>query len=131
MEDWEKELRERLDKEIPHGIYKIGAGRMTAWTGKAGRIEYEVALQKHCKNLITVPIKNSRCCGRCDGVNDLCVSDTRCIPHQTLGCEKCWPHPEEPVYKSKVADLKKYSGELTEARLEEFLKDLYAGSEKE
>jgi len=35
----------------------------------------------------------SRCCGRCDGVNDLCVSDMACNEHNKQGCEVCWPHP--------------------------------------
>ena len=35
-------------------------------------------------------IKNSRCCGMCDGVNDLCVSDTVCYKHNIIGCEECY-----------------------------------------
>lgn len=34
--------------------------------------------------------KESRCCGRCDGVNDLCVADTVCEDHSVMGCEKCF-----------------------------------------
>lgn len=34
--------------------------------------------------------KESRCCGRCDGVNDLCVADTTCEVHEILGCEICF-----------------------------------------
>lgn len=32
----------------------------------------------------------SRCCGRCDGVNDLCVADMMCYDHKILGCEICY-----------------------------------------
>lgn len=32
----------------------------------------------------------SRCCGRCDGVNDLCVSDMICEEHNEQGCEICY-----------------------------------------
>lgn len=34
--------------------------------------------------------KESRCCGRCDGINDLCYTDTCCDTHQTYGCEICY-----------------------------------------
>ena len=32
----------------------------------------------------------SRCCGRCDGVNDICVADMICDDHTTRGCETCY-----------------------------------------
>lgn len=32
----------------------------------------------------------SRCCGRCDGVNDLCVADMVCEEHDEQGCEICY-----------------------------------------
>jgi hypothetical protein len=32
----------------------------------------------------------SRCCGRCDGENDLCVNDQVCDNHDTMGCESCF-----------------------------------------
>jgi hypothetical protein len=40
----------------------------------------------------TPPIKihKSRCCGRCDGVNDECVKDTPCDRHKIYGCEICF-----------------------------------------
>lgn len=31
-----------------------------------------------------------RCCGRCDGVNDECVSDMNCKEHDIQGCETCF-----------------------------------------
>jgi hypothetical protein len=37
--------------------------------------------------------KPSRCCGRCDGVHDICVSDVICNKHNQTGCEVCWPKP--------------------------------------
>ena len=46
MEQWEKELREKLQKELPDGGYEIGAPPMIAWTGKGGKINFEVALHK-------------------------------------------------------------------------------------
>ena len=32
----------------------------------------------------------SRCCGRCDGVNDICHADRICDKHTETGCEICF-----------------------------------------
>jgi hypothetical protein len=32
----------------------------------------------------------NRCCGRCDGVHDICVADMTCEPHNIMGCEGCY-----------------------------------------
>jgi hypothetical protein len=34
--------------------------------------------------------KKSRCCGRCDGINDLCHADRICKNHDNIGCEICF-----------------------------------------
>ncbi len=34
--------------------------------------------------------ENSRCCGRCDGINDICVADMVCELHNEEGCEICY-----------------------------------------
>lgn len=34
--------------------------------------------------------KSNRCCGRCNGIDDICVTDTTCEPHRILGCEICF-----------------------------------------
>lgn len=34
--------------------------------------------------------QKSRCCGRCDGVTDECVTDMVCNTHSTEGCETCY-----------------------------------------
>jgi hypothetical protein len=34
--------------------------------------------------------KKSRCCGRCDGVNDICCADRICEQHNDMGCEICF-----------------------------------------
>lgn len=36
-------------------------------------------------------IKESRCGGRCDGFNDICIADTKCDDHNITGCRTCWP----------------------------------------
>jgi hypothetical protein len=33
----------------------------------------------------------NRCCGRCDGVVDLCWCDQECDKHNTTDCSKCFP----------------------------------------
>ena len=38
----------------------------------------------------SLPERKSRCCGRCDGVNDLCVADMICDKHNEMGCEICY-----------------------------------------
>jgi hypothetical protein len=35
-------------------------------------------------------IKVSRCCGRCDGLNDICHADRTCEKHTETGCEICF-----------------------------------------
>jgi len=45
MEQWEIDLRERLNREIPDGTYDITGGNgARMYTGKGGRIEFEVAM---------------------------------------------------------------------------------------
>lgn len=34
--------------------------------------------------------KELRCCGRCDGHNDICVADRFCEAHNVQGCEECF-----------------------------------------
>ncbi len=46
MEQWEKELRENLDKQFGDGMYRIGIPPMVAITGKQGKIDFEVQLIK-------------------------------------------------------------------------------------
>jgi len=35
-------------------------------------------------------VKQNRCCGRCDGIDDICVADMKCEEHDTYGCEICY-----------------------------------------
>jgi hypothetical protein len=34
--------------------------------------------------------KKGRCCGRCNGVDDLCYTDMCCDDHHEYGCEECY-----------------------------------------
>ena len=34
--------------------------------------------------------EKSRCCDRCDGVDDICVGDQVCENHSTRGCKICF-----------------------------------------
>ena len=67
-----------------------------------GESKYKRIYVKCCVHSLSDKLKSwwqekikSRCCGRCDGINDICVTDTTCEPHKTLGCRICWPEPEE------------------------------------
>ena len=42
------------------------------------------------RNKLILPTQVSRCCGRCNGIDDLCYSDMTCDDHQERGCEKCY-----------------------------------------
>lgn len=55
MENWEKEERERLDKEIPEGIYTIEGGKYLAYTGKNGYINYLIELKRFIKEINPYP----------------------------------------------------------------------------
>lgn len=37
-----------------------------------------------------VPKKKSRCCGMCNGIDDICVTDMVCDDHEIEGCEVCF-----------------------------------------
>jgi hypothetical protein len=50
MEQWEIDLREKLEKELPDGAYYIGSSKMCAYTGKQGYIHYRVELVRLSKN---------------------------------------------------------------------------------
>jgi hypothetical protein len=51
MEQWEIDLRDELDKEIPKGIYNIGSEGTVVYTGKLGVINYIVMLEKEIRGL--------------------------------------------------------------------------------
>lgn len=46
----------------------------------------------------------SRCCGRCDRVNDVCVADMICSVHNVTGCEICFGSKE--VAYPRVKEVK-------------------------
>lgn len=49
-----------------------------------------IIMQRDAVRLHAGIFKQSRCCGRCDGVNDLCVTDMVCDEHNITGCEICF-----------------------------------------
>lgn len=54
--------------------------------------EYEAAravVNEYMKQQFPARPKN-RCCGRCDGENDICVANMVCDQHGTMGCEICY-----------------------------------------
>ena len=55
-------------------------------------IDAVICSQNSGKPLVSgsLPLAQSRCCGRCDGINDVCVSDMICEIHGEQGCEVCF-----------------------------------------
>lgn len=43
---------------------------------------------QNCEKVETT--EKSRCCGRCNGVDDLCFTDMTCTLHESRGCETCY-----------------------------------------
>lgn len=58
MEEWEKKLRDKLELELDNQFYEIGYTPYLALTGKSGKINYEVELQRKAMELINSTIKN-------------------------------------------------------------------------
>lgn len=51
MEQWEIDLRERLEREIPHGAYHF-PGPPDVYTGKGGYINIMVEFERECRKMI-------------------------------------------------------------------------------
>lgn len=51
MEEWEIELRQELNAELPEGYYQIGYPGFIAGTGKQGYINYKVAIAKFIQTI--------------------------------------------------------------------------------
>jgi len=49
MEQWEVDLRAKLQAELPDGAYEFGGGGVKGFTGKGGYIEFEVAMRKEVR----------------------------------------------------------------------------------
>lgn len=52
MEQWEIDLRERLNKELEDKMYQIGEGEFVVFTGKQGKIEFEVSLERSFREMM-------------------------------------------------------------------------------
>lgn len=76
--------KEQVRKALVYGIRKG-----YTHTGQMSDEDVEKALAGN----ISDSLSKSRCCGRCDGINDECVNDAICQEHDKQGCEICWPHP--------------------------------------
>jgi len=53
MEQWEIDLRAKLEKELPEGFYQIGPfgeNGFIVHTGKKGKIEFDVQFAKEANN---------------------------------------------------------------------------------
>ncbi len=50
---WEVQLRERLNKELPEGTYPVGTRYgLPIYAGKEGRINLEVEMEKEVRRLM-------------------------------------------------------------------------------
>lgn len=101
-----------MDKDLFYKSIKITSQNIANNPNDFSAEEIEKYFLEFAKlyNTITpkLPIVNSRCCGRCDGINDLCVADTLCEEHDIVGCEKCFPY--EPSEQIMVGDKVIYEG---------------------
>jgi len=52
MEQWEIDLRAKLELEVENGYYQIGSNGWVVGTGKGGYINYQVALVKAAKEYV-------------------------------------------------------------------------------
>ena len=83
--------------------------------------------------------KKSRCCGRCNGVDDLCYTDMTCDNHNERGCETCYGKrveykiaipQEEPKQEFNIIDnwLKKHGDPEIAKQVEKEAKKLHEQS---
>lgn len=54
MEQWEKELRKKLEKELLEGAYEVKTGLGIMWTGKQGKINSEIAIAEFQRTLLDI-----------------------------------------------------------------------------
>jgi hypothetical protein len=52
MEKWEKTLRNKLGSELKEGLHDISQGDFKAFTGKQGKIDFEVELERTLREII-------------------------------------------------------------------------------
>ena len=52
MEDWEIELRDKLDKELESKLYEIREGEFVVFTGKQGKIDLEVGIERTLREIV-------------------------------------------------------------------------------
>lgn len=52
IEQWEIDLRAKLEKELLEGCYDVSGGNLVVYTGKQGKIDVEVAFQKEIRRFI-------------------------------------------------------------------------------
>lgn len=50
MEQWEKDRRAELEKELSDGYYNISGGSFVVGTGKQGYIDFQILLEKEFRS---------------------------------------------------------------------------------
>ena len=64
----------------------------------------------------------SRCCGRCDGVHDICVADMICDKHSIEGCELCYGSRGNTLILETMEEFKLPDGNDTRKQIQENMK---------
>lgn len=78
-----KAAKKRVADDLSNPFTDLGKLEITLNQLQTGRDNASLAALEALKG-------KKRCCGRCDGVNDICVSDMICEEHSTQGCEICY-----------------------------------------
>lgn len=92
MEQWEIELREKLQRELPDGAYQIGGPGMIAHTGKGGAIDFRVALVKSCMKAEVDP----------ESFSSLPVAEPTTYPYKELTYDELKRTLEELLYTKRT-----------------------------
>jgi len=50
-DDWEKKLREKLERELPDGAYRLLTDNGIIMTGKGGKINFEIEFEREIRRL--------------------------------------------------------------------------------
>lgn len=74
-------------------------------------VDLQICVDYSYNYKIIIPKKITRCCGRCNGVDDLCYSDMSCDVHKVLGCEECYGKRVEYKSNQQIID-EDFSGGL-------------------
>ena len=80
-----------LQKQMEHQHCRVEVAKLAYDLAEAMIIVSEERIKGSVTRIKNPPLfPVSRCCGRCDGLNNECVSDMICEKHFQQGCEICF-----------------------------------------